>query len=124
MTDIWIYRLDVFKPEDPAEGLFDLTGFEVATTDGEKIGKLHEASNDSGSAWIVVDTGFWIFGKKRMIPAGAVESVDSDEQLVRVALSKDELKEAPDYEKAREFEESYRQEMGDYYGKRRTASTR
>ena len=27
----------------------------------------------------MVDTGFWIFGRKRMIPAGLVERVDPDE---------------------------------------------
>ena len=75
----------------------DLTGFEVVTTDEQKIGKVDEASNESGSSWIVVDTGFWIFGKKRMIPAGAIESVNRDERTLRVALSKNEINEAPDY---------------------------
>ena len=122
MADIWVYRVDVFSPEDPAQSLPDLTGFEVVTTDEQKIGKVDEASNESGSSWIVVDTGFWIFGKKRMIPAGAIESVNRDERTLRVALSKNEINEAPDYEKARQFEDAHRQEMGDYYGKRRTES--
>ena len=28
--------------------------------------------------YLVVDTGFWIFGKKRLIPAGVVTHVDPD----------------------------------------------
>ena len=40
------------------------------------------------------------------------------------ALSKDEINNAPDYDKAREFQDSYRQEMDDYFGKRRTDAAR
>jgi hypothetical protein len=122
MADVWLYRVDVFVPEQPGQTMADLAGFEVVTDDDQKIGKVDEASDDSGSSWIVVDTGFWIFGKKRMIPAGAIRSVDLNERRLQVALSKAELKDAPDYDKAREFQDSYRQEMGDYYSKRRTDS--
>jgi hypothetical protein len=121
MEDLWVYRVDVFTPNQTAP---DITGFEVGTTDDQKIGKIDEATNEAGNSWIVVDTGFWIFGKKRMIPAGAIESVDLQEERLRVALSKDEVNNAPDYEKAREFQDSYRQEMDDYYGKPRTDTVR
>lgn len=121
MTDLWVYRIDLFPAGDSVP---DLTGFEVVTTDDQKIGKVDEATNESGGSWIVVDTGFWIFGKKRMIPAGVIESVERDENRLLVRLSKDEVNDAPDYEKAREFEESYRQEMDNYYGKRRTDASR
>ena len=46
----------------------------------------------------MVDTGFWIFGKKRMIPAGVVRAIDVDEKKVFVAMTKDEIKGAPDYD--------------------------
>ena len=52
--------------------------FDVVTRDGHKIGKIDEATNEVGSSWVVVDTGFWIFGKKRMIPAGTIQSLDVD----------------------------------------------
>ena len=51
----------------------DLTGYKVEAIDGD-IGKIDEASNEVGSACIVVDTGPWIFGKKVMIPAGIVRT--------------------------------------------------
>ena len=120
MTDLWVYRLDVLT-DDATPELPDLTGFEVVTTDDQKIGKVDEATNDGGGSWIVVDTGFWIFGKKRMIPAGAIESVEREERRLLVGLSKDEVNDAPDYEKAREFEDSYRRDMDDYYTNRRAA---
>ncbi len=57
----------------------DLTGYHVEATDGG-IGKIDEATYDEGSSCLVVDTGPWIFGKKVLLPAGIVESVDHDEQ--------------------------------------------
>ena len=53
----------------------DLAGYDVEATDGG-IGTIDEASNEAGSAYFVVDTGFWIFGKKRMLPAGVVRLLD------------------------------------------------
>jgi hypothetical protein len=48
LTDIWIYRLDVFMPEQSGETVPDLVGFEVVTTDDQKIGKVDQATNDGG----------------------------------------------------------------------------
>ena len=83
MADLWVYRVDVFTRNQTPP---DLTGFEVVTTDDHKIGRVDEATNEAGNSWIVVDTGFWIFGKKRMIPAGAIESVDLNDRRLRVRV--------------------------------------
>ena len=70
MTSMWDYQQDVGGGTDR-----DFVGYDVEATDGG-IGKIDEASNEAGSAYLVVDTGFWIFGKKRMIPAGVIDRVD------------------------------------------------
>ena len=51
-----------------------------------------------------------------MIPAGAITAVDLDKKTVEVALTNDQIKDAPDYEATRRDEATYRQELGDYYG--------
>jgi hypothetical protein len=88
---MWDYRTDL---QTTAR---DLVGFDVEATDG-RIGDIDEATNEAGSAYLVVDTGFWIFGKKRMIPAGVVERIDDTDRKVFVAMTKDEIKSAPDFE--------------------------
>ena len=88
---LWEFRA-TFNAIEP-----DFTGFDVAAADGH-IGKVDEASYDAGRSFLVVDTGFWIFGKKRLIPAGVVERVDLDTKTVHVALTKDQIKSAPDYD--------------------------
>ena len=94
----------------------DLTGFDVEATDG-KIGKVDEATYETEASTLVVDTGFWIFGKKRMIPAGVVENIDTDDKTVVVRMTKDQIKQAPDYDPDRYHsdQKSYRSELGDYY---------
>ena len=74
-----------------------LEGFDVEAQDGG-IGKVDEATDDVGSAAIVVDTGPWIFGRKVVIPAGAIERVDVDENKVHVAMTKDQIKNSPEYD--------------------------
>jgi hypothetical protein len=97
------------------EGL-DLTGYDVEAEDGH-IGKVDSASYDELASCLVVDTGFWIFGKKRMIPAGVVDRVDPDQRKLYVAMTKDQIKDAPDYDDVRHKvdELNYHDEVGRYY---------
>jgi hypothetical protein len=96
----------------------DLVGYEVEATDGT-IGKVDEKTLDVQSqGFIVVDTGPWIFGKKVMLPAGVIDSVDPDAQKLYVTHTKDEIKSAPEFDDKRFREEPYRNEIGDYYSSR------
>ena len=101
MTSMWDYQEGVGRADR------DLVGYDVEAIDGS-IGKIDEASNEAESAYLVVDTGFWIFGKKRMIPAGVVDRVDDQDRKVYVAMSKDDIKSAPDFnDQDRNVRDSY-----------------
>jgi hypothetical protein len=108
---IYAFRAEIVVPAIP-----DLSGFDVEATDGH-IGKIDEATMAEGATCLVVDTGFWIFGKKRMIPAGVVRAIDLDEKRVHVDMTKDEIKHAPDYDEDRHRtdEPAYHDEVGKYY---------
>ena len=101
----------------------DLTGYKVEARDGS-IGKIDEATYDAGGSFIVVDTGPWIFGKKVMLPAGIIDSVDPDTETVFVSLTKDEIKDAPEYDDSRRDDAAYRGDLGTYYGSRRSGMSR
>jgi hypothetical protein len=107
-TDIWTYR-------DQTWATGDLTGYSVEAIDGS-IGKIDEASYDVGAGFIVVDTGPWIFGKKVMLPAGVVNRVDRDEEQVFVNRTKDQIKNAPEFDEDRYRDDEYRGQLGTYYG--------
>ena len=107
-TDIWIYR-------DSAWATENVVGFGVEALDG-KIGKIDEASNDVDASWIVVDTGPWIFGKKVMLPAGVIGSVDGEAETVSVNRTKEQIKNAPEFDESRYRDDEYRGPLGSYYG--------
>jgi hypothetical protein len=95
-----------------------LTGYKVEATDGD-IGKVDEASDDAGAGYIVVDTGPWIFGKKVLLPAGVISRVDATDEKVYVDRTKDEIKNAPEFDKDTYKDQAYRDSVGSHYGTRR-----
>ena len=113
-TDVWTYRDAGTLGADVGRGV-DLTGFSVEATDGG-IGKIDEATFDTSQSYVVVDTGPWIFGKKVMLPAGVIHRVDFDTETVYVSRSKDEIKNAPEFDESRYHDDAYRAEVGGYYG--------
>jgi hypothetical protein len=111
--DPWTYGDAGTIGVDMAQGL-DLTGFSVEATDGG-IGKVDEATYETTRSYIVVDTGPWIFGKKVLLPAGVVERVDLDAETVFVSRTKDDIKNAPEFDETMYQDEEYRRRIGTYY---------
>jgi hypothetical protein len=111
--DPWTYGDVDTIGVDMTRGL-DLTGFSVEATDGG-IGKVDEATYDTSSSYIVVDTGPWIFGKKVLLPAGVIERVDLDTETIFLNRTKDEIKNAPEFDEDVYRDEEYRRRVGAYY---------
>lgn len=109
VVDIWTFAVE------PAVYAGDVVGFTVEATDG-RIGKVDEGTADeAGRGHLVVDTGPWIFGKKVVLPAGVVNHVDLDAQIVYVDRSRDEIKHAPELLPESAVNEDYRDRLGGYY---------
>ena len=77
-----------------------------------------EAELKAGGSFIVVDTGPWIFGKKVMLPAGTIRDIDPDTETIFVDLTKDAIKNAPEFDEKTYRDQSYRNELGSYYSGR------
>ena len=106
---VWTYRGDI----DPSASNF--VGFDVEAADGE-IGKIDKASTEVNRQYLVVDTGFWIFGKKRLIPVGVVSRIDHADKKVYVQMTKDQIKDAPDYDEAMTAaDDAYYDKYSSYY---------
>jgi hypothetical protein len=113
--DMWTY------PEEL--GRLDVSGFDVEARDGS-IGKVDEVTYDAGESYIVVDTGVWIFGKKVLLPSGLIKRVDRDEETVYFERMKEEIEQAPEFDKDNYRSADYRSAVGGYYGSRETAAER
>jgi hypothetical protein len=112
-TDVWTYRERSSLGVNVADR--DIAGFEVEAIDGS-IGKVDEATFETGSSYVVVDTGPWIFGKKVMLPAGVIQRIDDTEQKIFVNRTKDEIKNAPEFDDSMLDDDTYRGKLGSYYG--------
>jgi hypothetical protein len=106
--DPWSYRE---QSGMTAQGGANLVGYDVEATDGS-IGKVDEATNEVGSSYIVVDTGPWIFGKKVLLPAGTVDRADTDSGKLYVDLTKDQIKDSPEFDQSSYNQPAYRNRVG------------
>ena len=108
MSNVWTYRETMSLDTD-----VDVSGYEVEATDGS-IGKVDEATYETGRSYLVVDTGPWIFGRKVMLPAGVIRDIDETEEKVYVDRTKEEIKNAPGYDET-QVDDEYRGRLGSYY---------
>jgi len=95
-SNVWTYN-DTLRT-DIGNGA-DLVGYSVEASDGI-IGTVDKRSRGAGRDYFVVDTGFWIFGHKRLIPAGVVRRVDPNDRKLFVSMSKEEIKNARGFDGA------------------------
>jgi hypothetical protein len=93
-----------------------ITGYDVEAIDGS-IGKIDDATLEADLGHLVVDTGPWIFGKKVMLPAGVIKTIDHVNENVLVNRTKDEIKNAPEFDESMRNDEKYRIDLGRYYGR-------
>ncbi|MER5741599.1 MULTISPECIES: PRC-barrel domain-containing protein [unclassified Streptomyces] len=93
----------------------DLTGWKVEASDGH-IGKVDKHSDEVDDSYLVVDTGVWIFGKEVLIPASAVNRVDLEERTLYLDLSKEQVKDAPEFVSDKHLaDRQYREDLAQHY---------
>jgi hypothetical protein len=113
IVEAWTYR-------DPSLATSlkqqQITGYDVEAIDGS-IGKVDDATLETDTGHVVVDTGPWIFGKKVMLPAGVLRTVDHVNEKVFVNRTKDEIKDSPEFDDSFRNDKKYRTELGTYYGR-------
>jgi PRC-barrel domain len=112
-TEVWGYR-DTTLESDLSGS--NVVGYNVEALDGS-IGKVDEATFDATAGYIVVDTGPWIFGKKVLLPAGVINSADHNDEKVFVNRTKDQIKNAPEFDDSLTRDETYRGQLGSYYSR-------
>ncbi|MER8232957.1 PRC-barrel domain-containing protein [Streptomyces sp. NPDC101490] len=94
----------------------DLSGYKVEALDGG-IGKVDKHSDEVDDAYLVVDTGPWIFGREVLLPASTVVRIDPDDRRIFVDRTKAQIKDAPEFHREKHLgEPGYRDELTAYYG--------
>ncbi|MBV8887268.1 MAG: DUF2382 domain-containing protein [Chroococcidiopsidaceae cyanobacterium CP_BM_RX_35] len=116
-----LYKLQEFYPnyrEDIFDG-DDIKGLEVcAGRTGDKIGTIDTALLDESGRirYFVIDTGFWIFGKRVLLPVGYCQI---DEQAKRIyatgLLNKKQAEELPEYNDTTRIDRTYEERVREVY---------
>jgi hypothetical protein len=109
MSDLWSFRDDVGV--DRA----NLDGMTVEGVDGS-VGKVQDVISDVDGAYLLVDTGPPVLGKTVFLPAGLVTAIDVDSESITVDRTKDEIKNAPDFDAGLGKDPAYRDAIARHYG--------
>jgi uncharacterized protein (TIGR02271 family) len=86
------YRQEIFGGDD-------IKGYDAYAENDDKIGSVYDALVDEAGRfrYFVIDTGFWVFGKKVLVPMGSVR-LDYDRHRVYIpGMTKQEVESLPEY---------------------------
>jgi uncharacterized protein YrrD len=96
-----LYRLKDFDPDyQDAAGRDDIVGLDVYTDqDDEKVGSVKNILVDEAGRfrYLVVDTGFWIFGKQVLLPVGRTRIFPSSKRVYALGFTKEQAEHLPEF---------------------------
>ncbi|ARV60513.1 hypothetical protein BZZ01_19430 [Nostocales cyanobacterium HT-58-2] len=95
-----LVKLDHYYPEYKHSAFYDITTYEVVALEDEKVGTVASVLVDEDSSrirYLVVDTGFWLFGKKVLLPIALACISYMDRHVYVEGLTKEQVKALPEY---------------------------
>lgn len=96
----------------------DIKKFSVYAQGDEKVGSVDDILVDEQTGrfrYFVVDTGFWVFGKKVLLPVG-MGRVDYTDQRVYVSgLTKEQVENLPDFKELEKVDYDYEEQVRGVY---------
>ncbi len=104
-AEVWMSREGVVLDDE-------LVGYEVEGRDG-KIGKVDHVAFEKTCFFVSTSR---LFRKQYVVPASAVERVDTKGKTIYVDLSKEEVENSPEYDDHVGFDEDCEAKTGAYYG--------
>ncbi len=116
-----LYKLDEFYPNYQEE-LFDgedIKGLDVyAGKSDDKIGSIENALVDEQGRfrYFVIDTGFWIFGKKVLLPVGKCHIDAKAKRINAIGISnKKQIEDLPEYHESKTPDRKYEEQVKQVY---------
>ena len=95
----------------------EVEGYEIHALDGE-IGKVKDYIIDDQTweiRFIVVDTGNWLSGNKVLISPTWIREVRWDDSALAADLTKEAIKNSPEYDESVTLDHVYERKLYDYY---------
>lgn len=100
------YKEDIFGGED-------IKSFSVYDYTNDKIGSVHDIIVDESGRfrYLVLDTGFWIFGKKVLLPVGRASIDYSQQRVYAKGLTKEQAESLPEYDDSMTIDYDYEERV-------------
>ncbi|MBM0744798.1 DUF2382 domain-containing protein (plasmid) [Phormidium sp. CLA17] len=122
-----LVKLKDFYPnhEEPSNAE-DIKDFDVYAQSDEKIGSIEHILVDDKSGqfrYFVVDTGFWIFGKKVLLPVGRAAIKYSDRRIEVNGLTKQQVEDLPNFDDLEKVDYDYEEQVRGTYRPAASAAT-
>jgi hypothetical protein len=94
-------------------------GYHISATDGD-IGHVEDFLLDEATwaiRYMVVDTRNWWPGKKVLVSPGWIADVDWDASTVGVEMSREQVRNSPEYDPSAPLQRDYESRLHDHYGR-------
>ncbi|KYC43700.1 photosystem reaction center subunit H [Scytonema hofmannii PCC 7110] len=115
-----LVKIDDFYPEHREDNdASNFKNFSVYTdSDDKKVGSVADILVDESTGsfrYLVVDTGFWVFGKKILLPVGLI-NVDYDDKEISVrGLTKQQVENLPNFDDLEKVDYDYEEQVRNIY---------
>ena len=104
------YKEEIFGGED-------IKSFSVYDYTNDKIGSVYDVIVDETGRfrYLVLDTGFWIFGKKVLLPVGRASVDYAQERVYAKGLTKEQAENLPEYDDDMTIDYDYEERVRTVY---------
>lgn len=114
-----LVKLEDFYPNyRETAGNDDVKGLDVYTQGNEKIGSVDDVLIDEGDGrfrYLVIDTGFWVFGKKVLLPIGLARIEHGDRRVYIDGLTKEQVENLPEFNGDLKLDQDYEERVRGVY---------
>jgi uncharacterized protein (TIGR02271 family) len=96
----------------------DIKHYDVYAKENEKIGSIHDILIDEQTGkfrYFVVDTGFWIFGKKILLPVALANIGYTDKRVYVKGLTKEQVENLPNFDDLEKIDYDYEEQVRGVY---------
>jgi stress response protein YsnF len=123
MAEVEKREEEIIEEEEDShlQSLEDVTGYHIHATDGQ-IGHLDDLIVDDENwaiRYMAVDTRNWLPGKKVLVSPHWIEKVSWADSEVYVDLSRETVRNSPEFDHNAPVNRDYEDRLHDYYGRRK-----
>lgn len=103
--------------KDKVFGGEDVIGYSIYNDRDEKLGDVHDIllDDDGRFRYFVVDMGFWIFGKRVLLPVGRTRMDFNRHRVYALGMTQQQAEALPDYHEDTSIDHQYEENVRNVY---------